>query len=130
MEPSQARYQEAGAPAMGRITAGAETLRTDRVLGTASLCRPLRSVDLDGRLIPTLSEAPGSGDAVAGELPSSPHLDGSRCQRRDVRAGNVHFAGEHLSDEYFGFMNGAAQMAAWLREQFCAVTSSDESGLR
>ena len=30
-------------------------------------------------------------------------------ERQEVRAGDILFAGEHLSDEYFGFMNGAAQ---------------------
>jgi len=28
---------------------------------------------------------------------------------REVRAGNLHFAGEHLSGDFYGFMNGAAQ---------------------
>lgn len=30
-------------------------------------------------------------------------------ERQDVNAGNLVFAGEHLSDEFYGFMNGAAQ---------------------
>jgi len=30
-------------------------------------------------------------------------------ERQTVTAGNLIFAGEHLSDEFFGFMNGAAQ---------------------
>lgn len=31
------------------------------------------------------------------------------AERQDVRVGNLLFAGEHLSDEFYGFMNGAAQ---------------------
>lgn len=31
------------------------------------------------------------------------------AERQDVRVGNLVFAGEHLSDEFYGFMNGAAQ---------------------
>jgi monoamine oxidase len=30
-------------------------------------------------------------------------------ERQDVHAGNLVFAGEHLSDAYYGFMNGAAE---------------------
>jgi monoamine oxidase len=30
-------------------------------------------------------------------------------ERQEVRAGNLVFVGEHLSDEFYGFMNGAAQ---------------------
>jgi monoamine oxidase len=30
-------------------------------------------------------------------------------ERQDVSVGNLLFAGEHLSDEFYGFMNGAAQ---------------------
>lgn len=30
-------------------------------------------------------------------------------ERQDVQVGNLTFAGEHLSDEFYGFMNGAAQ---------------------
>lgn len=30
-------------------------------------------------------------------------------ERQQVNAGNLIFAGEHVSDEYYGFMNGAAQ---------------------
>lgn len=30
-------------------------------------------------------------------------------ERQDVRVGNLIFAGEHLSDEFYGYMNGAAQ---------------------
>lgn len=30
-------------------------------------------------------------------------------ERQDVNVGNLAFAGEHLSDEFYGFMNGAAQ---------------------
>ncbi len=30
-------------------------------------------------------------------------------ERQDVREGNLVFAGEHLSDEFYGYMNGAAQ---------------------
>jgi monoamine oxidase len=30
-------------------------------------------------------------------------------ERQDVHVGNLVFAGEHLSDAYYGFMNGAAQ---------------------
>lgn len=30
-------------------------------------------------------------------------------ERQDVNVGNLVFAGEHLSDEFYGFMNGAAQ---------------------
>ncbi|MBW4622541.1 MAG: FAD-dependent oxidoreductase [Cyanosarcina radialis HA8281-LM2] len=30
-------------------------------------------------------------------------------ERQDVGVGNLAFAGEHLSDEFYGFMNGAAQ---------------------
>lgn len=30
-------------------------------------------------------------------------------ERQDVRVGNLVFAGEHLSDEFLGYMNGAAQ---------------------
>jgi monoamine oxidase len=30
-------------------------------------------------------------------------------ERQDVRVGNLIFAGEHLSDAYYGFMNGAAE---------------------
>jgi monoamine oxidase len=30
-------------------------------------------------------------------------------ERQDVHAGNLVFAGEHLSDAFYGFMNGAAQ---------------------
>jgi monoamine oxidase len=30
-------------------------------------------------------------------------------ERQDVTAGNLVFAGEHLSDEYYGYMNGGAQ---------------------
>lgn len=30
-------------------------------------------------------------------------------ERQDVNAGNLVFAGEHLSDEFYGFMNGSAQ---------------------
>lgn len=33
----------------------------------------------------------------------------SFADQQDVSAGNIVFAGEHLSDSYFGFMNGAAQ---------------------
>lgn len=31
------------------------------------------------------------------------------AQRQDVHVGNLIFAGEHLSDEFYGFMNGGAQ---------------------
>ncbi|WNN92074.1 FAD-dependent oxidoreductase [Gloeocapsopsis dulcis] len=30
-------------------------------------------------------------------------------ERQDVNVGNLVFAGEHLSDEFYGYMNGAAQ---------------------
>jgi monoamine oxidase len=30
-------------------------------------------------------------------------------ERQDVNVGNLIFAGEHLSDSFYGFMNGAAQ---------------------
>jgi monoamine oxidase len=30
-------------------------------------------------------------------------------ERQNVHVGNLVFAGEQLSDEYYGFMNGAAQ---------------------
>ena len=30
-------------------------------------------------------------------------------ERQNVSFGNLVFAGEHLSDEFYGFMNGAAQ---------------------
>ncbi len=30
-------------------------------------------------------------------------------ERQDVHVGNLVFAGEHLSDAFYGFMNGAAQ---------------------
>ena len=33
--------------------------------------------------------------------------DLQECQ--DVAVGNLIFAGEHLSDEFYGYMNGAAQ---------------------
>ena len=30
-------------------------------------------------------------------------------ERQEVHVGNLIFAGEHVSDEFYGFMNGAAQ---------------------
>ncbi|MEO1298637.1 MAG: FAD-dependent oxidoreductase, partial [Cyanobacteria bacterium J06636_16] len=43
------------------------------------------------------------------------------AERQDVRVGNLLFAGEHLSDAFYGFMNGGAETgrlaaAAILRE--------------
>jgi monoamine oxidase len=46
------------------------------------------------------------------------------AERREVHAGRLVFAGEHVSDEYYGFMNGAAQTgrlaAAWVAQVYSA----------
>lgn len=37
-------------------------------------------------------------------------IESSRpSERQEVRVGNLYFAGEHLSDAFHGYMNGAAQ---------------------
>ena len=49
-------------------------------------------------------------------LASSPEFGGllwieseNAEERQEVHAGNLVFAGEHLSDAFYGFMNGAAE---------------------
>lgn len=44
-------------------------------------------------------------------------------ERQTVTAGNLIFVGEHLSDEYFGFMNGAAQTGRLAAQEVIARVS-------
>ncbi len=51
------------------------------------------------------------------------------AEQQEVRVGNLAFAGEHLSDAYYGFMNGAAQTGR-LAAASIAGLIADARGLR
>jgi len=48
---------------------------------------------------------------------------GDPSERQTVTAGNLIFAGEHLSDEFFGFMNGGAQTGRLAAQEVLALLS-------
>lgn len=50
------------------------------------------------------------------------------AEQVDVRVGNLVFAGEHLSDEFYGFMNGAAQTGRLAAKVVASLLQQASSG--
>jgi monoamine oxidase len=93
----------------GREAAGADAAR---FIGALERFVPGLSAQAAGRNLRTdWTNDPLTGGAYTSLRPGQTTELGDQfwTAGREVRAGRVYFAGEHLSEEYYGYMNGAAE---------------------
>src|SRR5262249_25309939 len=93
-------------------SAGTRALPTARPVDELARFIPAIAPEATGRVMKTgWSDDPLSGGAYTNLRPgqATEFAEYFWTDERAVRAGNILFAGEHTSEEYYGFMNGAAE---------------------